>query len=236
MPIGFFPIFHPANLLLIPAILFTLWAQMKVKSAYYKYSNIGVRSGARGVDIAERILQSENIRDVTVECIPGEMTDHFDPRTGTVRLSEGVYHGHSIAALGIAAHELGHVIQHAHGYAPMQLRQMVYPVSSLGSTLAFPIIIIGILLSSSGYYVPWLITAGIWLFAAAVAFTIITLPVEFNASRRALRALADGRFLTEDELAGARAVLQAAALTYVAAAAAAVLQLLRLLLMTRNRD
>jgi len=234
MPMGFF--FHPADLLLIPAILFTLWAQFKVKHAYHKYSQIGVRSGVTGVRIAQWMLESENIRDVSIEQIPGEMTDHFDPRTNTVRLSEGVYHGRSIAALGIAAHELGHVMQHAQGYAPMKLRQFVYPVSSIGSTLAFPIILGGLFLSYAGYHVPWLITAGIWLFAAAVAFTIIPLPVEFNASRRALRALTNGRFLTDEELAGARAVLQAAALTYVAAAAAAVLQLIRLLMITRGRD
>lgn len=228
--------FHPADLLMIPAILLTLWAQMKVKSAYRHWAQVGARAGITGADIARWILQSENIRDVKIECIPGEMTDHFDPRDKTVRLSEGVYNGRSIAALGIAAHELGHVIQHAHGYAPMQLRQFIYPVSSLGSNLAFPIILIGFVISSMGFYAPWLITFGLWLFAASVAFTIITLPVEFNASHRALRALANGRFLADDEMIGARAVLQAAALTYVAAAAAAVLQLIRLLLITRGRD
>lgn len=247
MPMGFY-MFHPADLLLIPAILFALWAQAKVRGAYAKYSKVGVRTGLTGADVARLILRDQSMsvahaggraalsEAVSLECIPGEMTDHYDPRDKTLRLSEGVYHGRSIAALGIAAHEVGHALQDAGNYAPMQLRQVMYPVSSIGSTLAFPMIFGGLILGYMGYAVPWLITAGIWLFAAAVAFTIVTLPVEFNASRRALLALANGGYLTQEELEGARAVLSAAALTYVAAAAAAILQLVRLILITQRRD
>ncbi len=247
MPMGFY-MFHPADLLMIPAILFALWAQARVRGAYAKYSKAGVRAGLTGADVARLILRNRNMavagaigkgilgEAVNIECIPGEMTDHYDPRDKTLRLSEGVYHGRSIAALGIAAHEVGHALQDADNYAPMQLRQLMYPASSIGSTLAFPLIFGGLILGYMGYAVPWLITAGIWLFAAAVAFTIVTLPVEFNASRRALLALASGGYLTDEELDGARAVLNAAALTYVAAAAAAVLQLIRLILITQRRN
>lgn len=239
--------FHPADLLMIPAVIFALWAQAKVRSAYAKYSEVGVRSGMTGADVAQRILRDVSIAQadgrgpgiangVALECIPGEMTDHFDPRDNTLRLSEKVYYGRSIASLGIAAHEVGHAIQHAHNYVPMQVRQLIYPVSSLGSTLAFPLILLGVFLPYFGMHAPWLINVGIWLFTAAVAFTVITLPVEFNASSRALRALASGGYLSEDELQGAKAVLDAAALTYVAAAAAAILQLLRLLLIFGDRN
>lgn len=209
----------------------TLWAQMKVRSAYAKYSQVGVRSGVTGADIARRMMQVEGIDNVSLEIVPGEMTDHYDPRAKVVRLSQDVYHGQSIAALGIAAHEIGHVIQDARHYAPMRLRGFVYPVSSIGSMLGFPLAIAGILFST-----PALLTLGIWLFAAAVAFTLITLPVEFNASSRALRALNSGGVMTQEELGGARKVLTAAALTYVAAAAVAVMNLLHLLSLANSRD
>ena len=228
--------FYPADLLLIPAIVMVIWAQARVRAAYAKYGQVEVRSGITGAEIAQRIMLSEGVHDVGIEVVPGEMTDHYDPRDRTVHLSEGVYHGRSIAALGIAAHEVGHVIQHAHAYAPMHLRHVMYPVSSLGTTLGFPLVIGGILLSWFGLHVPWLIHLGIWLYATAVAFTVVTLPVEFNASRRAVRALAGGGYLTQDELEGVRKVLSAAALTYVAAAAAALLQLLRLLMYARGRN
>ncbi len=234
MPFGFF--FHPADLLMIPAILIVLWAQAKVKSVYAKYSQVGVRSGTTGADIARWIMQSANVNDVSLECIPGQMTDHYDPRSKTVRLSEGVYHGRSVAALGIAAHEVGHVIQHANSYAPLALRHFMYPVSSFGSAVGMPIIFIGFMLTYVGFAVPWLIQLGIFLMIAAVAFTVVTLPVEFNASSRAMRALTSGGVMTDEELAGAKKVLDAAALTYVAAAAAAVMQLIRILLISRGRD
>ncbi len=229
--------FHPADLLLIPAILIAIWAQAKVRNAYAKYSRVLVRSGITGYEVARWILESNNISDVDIEPIPGEMTDHYDPISKKVRLSEGVFYGRSIASVGISAHELGHVLQHANGYAPMQIRNLIYPVSALGSNLAFPLILIGIFLSYMGFQGYWIfVKAGIYAFSLAVAFTIITLPVEFNASRRALKILSDGRVLSQDELEGVKEVLTAAALTYVASAAVAVLQLLRLLIIFRNRD
>ena len=229
---GFF--FHPADLLMIPAIIFSLWAQWAVKSAYAKYSQIGTRSGMTGARAAQAIMDSAGVQNVDIGVVPGEMTDHYDPTKKVVNLSEGVYGGDSIAAVGIAAHEVGHAIQDAHHYAPMKLRHLIYPVSSIGSTLSFPLIFIGLIFNGSG--AGWLLHLGIYLFAAAVAFTIVTLPVEFNASNRAVQALAKGGYLTTDELNGVRKVLRAAALTYVAAAAAAVLQLLRILIIARGRD
>ncbi len=226
--------FHPADLLMIPAIVMALWAQARVKSAYAKYSRIGTRSGMTGAEAAQRILYSAGVNGVELGMVPGEMTDHYDPARKCVNLSQGVYASSSVAALGIAAHEVGHAIQDAQGYAPMRLRHFIYPISNIGSTLSFPLIFIGMIFNQSG--MGWLISLGIYLFSAAVAFTIITLPVEFDASRRAVRALASGGQLTEDELRGVRKVLSAAALTYVAAAAAAVLQLLRLLIIARGRD
>lgn len=223
--------FTPYDILLIPAILIGVWAQFRVKGAYAKYSQIGTRSRVTGAQIAQFIMDRENIRDVGLECIPGEMTDHYDPRTKTVRLSHDVYNGSSIAALGIAAHEVGHVVQHARAYVPLVMRHFMYPVSSIGSTLAFPLILGGMIFSAKP-----IISIGIWLFVAAVAFTIVTLPVEFNASRRAKRALATSGYLAEDELEGVSRVLGAAAMTYVAAAVAAVLQLLRLIMIARSQD
>ncbi len=229
------PMFYgPDILLMIPAIIFSLWAQWAVKSAYRKYSEIGTSSHMTGAQAAQAILDSAGVQNVAIGQVPGEMTDHYDPTQKVVNLSEGVYGSDSIAAVGIAAHEVGHAIQDAHEYAPMKLRTLIYPVSSLGSTLAFPLIFAGMFFGHSG--MGWLLHLGIYLFAAAVAFTIVTLPVEFNASSRAVQALAKGGYLTTDELNGVRKVLRAAALTYVAAAAAAVLQLLRLLLIARGRD
>jgi Zn-dependent membrane protease YugP len=225
--------FGPDILLMIPAIIFSLWAQWAVKSAYAKYSKIGTGSRMTGAAAARAILDSAGVHNVEIGAIPGEMTDHYDPTKKIVNLSEGVYGSDSIAAVGIAAHEVGHAIQDAHQYAPMKLRHLIYPISSIGSTLSFPLILAGLVFGHSG---GWLLHLGIYLFAAAVAFTIVTLPVEFNASSRAVQALAKGGYLTADELNGVRKVLRAAALTYVAAAAAAVLQLLRLLLIARGRD
>lgn len=227
--------FHPADLLLIPALLFTLWAQWRVSSAYKKFSQVGVRSGMTGADIARRMMRQENIDDVELETVAGEMTDHYDPTSKTVRLSDAVYHGSSIAALGIAAHEVGHVIQHARGYSPLALRTYLYPVASLGSSLGYFMIFIGLIIGWAGMAFGSLIfTAGIWLFGGFVLFTVITLPVEFNASSRAIRALSDGSIMTEDELSGARAVLNAAAMTYVASAAVAVINLIRILIISRD--
>lgn len=227
--------------LLIPAVLLALYAQIKVKSTYSKYAEVGTRSGLSGAEVAQRILLDADIQPVNdpgrypnqavcgLEAIPGELTDHYDPRDRTLRLSQPIYSGRSISALGIAAHEVGHAIQHARSYGPMALRSFVYPVSSFGSWLAWPLFLIGFVTKFPG-----LMTFGILLFSAAVLFTLITLPVEFNASSRALKALSNGGYLTDDELSGARSVLRAAALTYVAAAAMAILQLVRLILLSRR--
>ena len=214
---------------MIPALLLAVWAQIKVKSAYAKYSKIPARTGITGAQIAQFIMDQENIHDVGIECIPGEMSDHYDPRSKTVRLSEAVHNGSSIAALGIAAHEVGHVVQHSRAYVPLGIRHFMYPASSIGSKLAFPLIIGGLI-----FHNPALATIGIWLYSAAVAFTLVTLPVEFNASTRAKRALAGSGYLEEDELAGVRKVLSAAAMTYVAAAVGSILQLVQLILLRRD--
>ena len=238
-----YPIFDSTYLLIIPALLLAMWAQFKVKSAFAKYSEIGVRSGLSGADVAQRILSDAGIPlsdspetyrggpACGLACTPGELTDHYDPRTRMLNLSESVYYGRSIAALGIAAHEVGHAIQHARMYSPLMLRNIVYPVCSLGSTLAFPLFFIGLIA-----HIKILLPIAILLFTLSVFFTVLTLPVEFNASRRAMAALRQGGYLSEDELIGARKVLTAAALTYVAAALMAILQLVRMLLLSRDRD
>lgn len=210
----------------------SLFAQWKVKSAYARYSQVGVRSGVTGADVARAMMRAEDIHDVDLEVIGGQMTDHYDPRQKTVRLSHDVYHGNSVAALGIAAHEVGHVIQDARGYAPMNVRQAIYPLSSIGSSLSFPLILAGVFLPQFNF----LMWVGIYLFAAATAFTLITLPVEFDASRRALVALKSGGVMQDDEYRGARSVLTAAALTYVAAAATSVLYLLHYIMLAQSRD
>lgn len=230
----FFYMFHPADVLIIPAIVIALWAQARVSMAYRKYAAIETRSRMTGAQAAYQIMRGANVTGVDIEVVPGEMTDHYDPVKKVLRLSQAVYSGSSIASVGIAAHEVGHAIQDASAYAPMKIRHLMYPISSIGSTLAFPLIFIGLIFNFA--YSQLLVSLGIWLFTAAVAFTIITLPVEFNASSRAIKALTAGGYLTQDELYGVRKVLGAAAMTYVAAAAAAVLQLLRLLIIARGRD
>lgn len=230
----FFYMFHPADVLIIPAIVIALWAQARVSMAYRKYAAIETRSRMTGAQAAYQIMRAANVTGVDIEVVPGEMTDHYDPVKKVLRLSHAVYSGSSIASVGIAAHEVGHAIQDASAYAPMKIRHLMYPISSIGSTLAFPLIFIGLIFNFA--YSQLLVSLGIWLFTAAVAFTIITLPVEFNASSRAIKALAAGGYLTQDELYGVRKILGAAAMTYVAAAAAAVLQLLRLLIIARGRD
>lgn len=227
-------------ILIIPALLFSLWAQWKVKSAYSKYAQVGNRAGLTGADVARMILRDADVEaaghHVEIEPIGGQLSDHYDPRSQTLRLSQDVYHGRSIAALGIAAHEVGHAIQHARSYAPLELRSLMYPVSSLGSTLAFPLFFGGFIFPNIQVFGFNLMYLGILFFTGAVAFTVVTLPVEFNASRRAIRALANGGYLTDDEISGARAVLSAAALTYVASAAMAAAQLLRMILLANARD
>jgi Zn-dependent membrane protease YugP len=224
----------PTFILVIPALILALYAQSKVKGAYRTYSQVFAASRLTGAQAAHQILQAAGAGEVTIEKQPGELTDHYDPRKKVLRLSNGVHDSSSIAALGIAAHEAGHAIQHHHNYQPMALRSLIYPVANLGSTLAFPLFFAGFLFSKNGPNV--FMDIGILLFTGAVAFSLVTLPVEFNASRRALVLLEERRFLTPDEMVGARKVLGAAAMTYVASTAMAAVQLLRMFLLRSSRD
>jgi len=219
--------------LLIPPLILALYAQQKVKSTYRLYSTKLASSRISASKVAQEILNSSGASNVRIEQAAGQLTDHYDPRKKVLRLSQGVYGSPSLAALGIAAHEAGHAIQHHSGYAPLHLRNAIYPVANLGSSLAFPLFFIGFLFSRQGPSL--LMDIGILLFAGAVVFSLLTLPVEFNASRRAMGLLRDGGYLREDELQGARKVLSAAALTYVAATAMAAVQLLRLFLLRGSR-
>ena len=237
--------FDPTMVLLLPAIALAVWAQYKVKSTYAKFAQVPNTRGMTGAEVARAILAdagvslSQDSRDggrgqsCGIECIGGHLTDHYDPRARVLRLSEEVHDGTSIAALGIAAHEVGHAVQHAKMYGPLALRNVIYPVCSIGSTLAFPLFIIGMFLPAGLGLLA--IKAAVVLFSLAVVFTVLTLPVEFDASRRAVRALASGGHLTNDELAGAKKVLRAAAMTYVAAAAMAVMELLRMVFLSQRR-
>ena len=220
--------------LLIPPMILALYAQSKVKSTYAKFSRISARSRISGAEAARRILGNSGAGRVKVERTSGRLSDHYDPRKKVLRLSEGVHDSTSLAALGIAAHEAGHAIQDASGYAPLHLRNGIYPLANIGSSMAFPLFFVGFLFSRNGPSL--LMDLGILLFAGAVVFSLITLPVEFNASKRAMALLSDGGFLQSDELAGARRVLSAAALTYVAATAMAAMQLLRMFLLRGSRD
>lgn len=218
-------------LMIGPALLLALWAQGKVSSAYERYSRVRAANGLTGAQVAESLLRSAGIHDVRIEPIRGHLTDHYDPRRKVVRLSEGVYYGSSVAAQGIAAHEVGHVLQHATGYVWLGLRNAIIPATQFGSQLAFPLFFLGLILSLRP-----LIDLGILLFSLAVIFQVVTLPVEFNASARALASLAGGGYLQPAEVRGARSVLQAAALTYVAAMVMAVMQLLYLLSLRDRRE
>ena len=222
----------PTYAILIPGLLVSLWAQCRVDSVTRKYARVSARCGLTGAELAQRLLHEEGIDDVTVERIGGNLTDHYDPSSRTLRLSQGVADSTSLTALGVAAHETGHAFQHRDAYKPLVLRTAVVPTVNIGSNLSWPLFLIGLIFN-------WqpLITLGIVFFLLTVLFTLITLPVEFNASKRAMAALSSGGYLDADELDGAGRVLKAAAMTYVAAALTAVLQLLRLLaLSNRRRD
>ncbi len=226
--------YDPTFLLLIPAIIFTFYAQFKVQATFNKYRDIRAVSGRTGAQVAREILDRSNLYDVPVELTPGTLSDHYDPRSRVLRLSPEVYHGRSLAAYGVAAHETGHALQHAESYMPLTLRNGIFPVASLGSNLGFFLFFIGIIFGGGNTF---LLDLGIILFTFFVAFTILTLPVEFNASNRALAILGDSGYLMRgEELGGAKKVLNAAALTYVASAATAIFQLLRMLFIRGGRD
>jgi Zn-dependent membrane protease YugP len=233
MPFFFF---DPTMIIVIPGIILTLWAQAKVTSAFKKFSKVRSRSGMTGAEMAREILNSSGLYNVPVEPVRGHLTDHYDPKAGVLRLSESVYGSRSIAALGIAAHEAGHAVQHAVRYPALVLRTAIAPAAATGTQLGLWIFMIGLFIAYFAHGPLWIMDAGLILFGVAVVFTLITLPVEFNASRRALMILGEGGYLTHEELPQAKAVLDAAALTYVAAAATAVLTLLRLLILRGSRD
>lgn len=215
------------DFVLIPAIIVSLYASMKVDSTYKKYSQVPSKKGQTGADVARFILNQNGLYDVPIEVTGGHLSDHYDPRSRVVRLSQDVYYGSSLASLGVAAHEVGHAVQHDTGYLPLYIRNTVIPVTQFGSTAAIPLFFLGIIVSSET-----LIGLGIVLFSTIVFFQLVTLPVEFNASSRALATLGGEGFLDEGELKGTAKVLRAAALTYVAAALTAVMELLRLVLMS----
>lgn len=219
-------------ILLLPALLLSLYAQYKVSSAYNHYAQIRSRSGLSGAQAARAILHSKGLYDVRVEPVRGHLSDHYDPRTRVVNLSEDVYAGTSLASVAVAAHETGHALQHATGYYPLQLRSTFVPAANFGSGAGPMLILVGLFMPQFNV----LLELGILAFSLAVLFQLITLPVEFNASHRALVLLQEGQMLGGEEVRGARSVLRAAALTYVAAALAAVLQLLRFILIARSRD
>ena len=224
--------FDPTWILVIIGAVLSMAASAKVNSTFSKYSKVRSMTGMTGEDAAKRLLNSQGIYDVTVRPVKGQLTDHYDPRTKTVNLSESVFHSTSVAAIGVAAHECGHAMQDNVGYVPLKLRGAIVPVANIGSQAAFPLIIIGVLIGGMGSP---LVNIGLILFSLAVIFQLITLPVELNASRRAITLLDQVGILGGQEVNQTRKVLGAAALTYVAALAASVLQLLRLLILFGGR-
>ena len=219
-------------ILVVIGLVLSLAASAKVNGTFSKYSRTWSRSGITGAEAVREILNANGIYDVTVRQVPGNLTDHFDPRSRTVNLSAAVYGSTSISAIGVAAHECGHVIQDAREYVPLKIRAALVPVANIGSNLAIPLIILGVIIGGVGSP---LAEIGILMFSLAVLFQLVTLPVEFNASSRALKILGDSRILAEDEVKKAREVLGSAALTYVAAAASSILQLLRLVILFGGR-
>ena len=220
--------------LLIPALIFAFWAQFKVQSTYQKFSRVRAASGRTGREMAAAIMNRNGVTDVRIEEVGGVLSDHYDPRSKTVRLSSHNYREDSIASVAVAAHEIGHVLQHAHGYFPLQIRSAIAPVAGFGSMLAFPLFFIGLIFGQLSF-APLLMDLGILLFTGAVVFQLVTLPVEFDASKRALAELTTTGAIHPQEVSQAKQVLDAAALTYVAAAAMAALQLLRLILLRDSR-
>ena len=220
-------------LLVLVGVVFSLIASGLVNSTFSKYAKVRNMSGMTGAEAAERVLHRAGIYDVRIERVSGNLTDHYDPRTKVLRLSDSVYGQTSVAAVGVAAHECGHAIQHAKGYGPLVLRSTLVPIANFGSKLAWPLILLGLFINSESSY--FLIQLGIIAFSTAVLFQVVTLPVEFNASNRAIRMIADAGIMQGEGIRGARKVLNAAALTYVASAATAILQLVRIILITGGR-
>ena len=230
----FYNLFDPYYwILIVPSLLLALWAQMMVSSNFKKYSQVYNRRGYTGADAARMILDNNGLYHVRIERVSGNLTDHYDPKAEVIRLSDSVYGSASVAAVGVAAHEAGHAVQHATGYLPIKIRSAIIPVTQIGSQLSIPLILLGFL-----FQLKPLVFVGILFYATAALFQLVTLPVEFNASSRAMKVLEQSEMLAGDELAGAGKVLRAAAMTYVAALLTALAQLLRLILIFggRRRD
>ena len=234
MPYGYGYYIDPTYILVLIGAVLCMGASFLVNSTYKKYAKVRSFSGMTGAEAAARILSYSGVTDVTIEHVKGELTDHFDPKNKVVRLSDSTYNSTSVAAIGVAAHECGHVLQHQEGYVPIKIRSALVPAANISSKFGIPIILVGVLLSWNQL----LIQIGIWVFALAVLFQLVTLPVEINASRRAVRLLDQEHILIGDEVGQTARVLKASALTYVASATASILQLLRLLILTggRRRD
>ena len=221
--------------LVLPCLILSLWASSNVNSTFRKYSKQYSLRRLTGAEAAQRVLSANGVRDVRIEHVSGNLTDHYDPKSNVIRLSDQVYSSTSTAAIGVACHEAGHAVQHAVHYAPIKLRNAIVPITNIGSRLSMPLILLGLILSAASPDLYWLIYAGIACFGLSAVFQLVTLPTEFNASRRALQAIASGNLLYDDEMDGARKTLRAAALTYVAALAVAVTQLLRLVIIFGGR-
>lgn len=229
----YFMYYDPTYFLVLIGVVLSLLASGRVKSTFNKYSRMRNSRGMTGAQAAQQVLNGAGIYDVRIEHVSGNLTDHYDPRSKVLRLSDAVYAQTSVAAVGVAAHECGHAIQHARGYAPLRFRSVLVPVANFGAQIAWPLILVGLLINSESSW--FIMQMGILAFSLAVLFQIVTLPVEFNASGRAIHILADTGMMYGDEIVAAKKVLNAAALTYVAGAASAVLQLLRLILLTGGR-
>lgn len=230
----YYPMFYdPTYILVMIGVVICLLASANMNSTFSKYSRVRSHSGMTGKEAAEALLHREGIYDVRVEYVAGNLTDHYDPRSKVLRLSDATYQQTSVAAIGVAAHECGHAIQHARGYAPLSIRSALVPVANFGSSIAWPLIIIGLIMNSQTSQL--FLNLGVIAFSMAVLFQIVTLPVELNASRRALKILGNTGMLYPDEVRETRKVLTAAALTYIAGAASAILQLLRLIMISNSR-
>lgn len=225
-------------ILVLPAVIFSLWASIRVNTTFKKYSKIRSMRGITGAEAARRVLDANGLQHIRIEQIPGNLTDHYDPRSDVIRLSESVYGNTSVAAVGVACHEAGHAVQHAENYAPVKIRAAIIPVTNIGSRLAIPLIILGILLNSLASAPEFLVIAyiGVACYGLCTLFQLVTMPTEFDASRRALRCIESYGILGSEEIGGARRVLTAAAMTYVAALAVSLMQLLRLFLMVSGNS
>lgn len=229
---GFYYFDYTYFLFMLPALIISIYAQFKVQSTFAKYSKVRNSNGLTGAEAAQSVLSKNNVKNITIEHISGNLNDHFDPRSNIIRLSDSVYSSSSVAAVGVAAHEAGHAVQYANKYLPMKIREVLVPVTNIGSSLSIPLIFIGLLLPIQYDFI---VNIGIALFSLAVLFQLITLPVEFDASRRAITTLEQSGTLYGDELDGAKKVLTAAAMTYLAATFSAIMSLLRLLLLAAGR-